>query len=653
MRIRHCIPLFLVPALSILAADVGAAGAVPHHRGGAAAAAAVRHEQRAPADSNPQTSLTGDVTACAGTCRSDFLDFCNSIHKGAEAGFRRCMCVDRSGIQYMDSCARYCTGQESAQADQVVLLRAWWDKWCENHPQIRPPSSRSTATGSTSTAGGGVQQATGSATITVDLAGPTGNPNGTDVDPEGWDAGSKGAGSSGPSRASIGIIAGSSVTLGIALLFVLYMCLVRRRRRGGRGSGSGGGLLARLFRRSGDRADGLGRRLGVGRNNKRRNKPSVSSTRRSAPASSAGQGDYEAAGTDGWAPADKLYGAEPEHVDESVEAYFRAKGIAVGSYRATSSSTIMGSELAPGGLTPSPGRLAMRETRYGDIKAQGDYYGDDGIMPGDSVSVKGRRATAMTEFGGGGDLAAFGVGSAAPVETPMTPPTLIDLEERFGPIAAPFADTPHMARASSSAWAPGPSGTNPGVAAQVRPSFDDVKLVEDTTNTYGGWDDIRDRPAHEDDIYSQVVHIPPPPPPPPPEPAAEAWEEYVPMTATSGPMVEDYYNYNPFADPAEVAAAFMDNPYGAHQRQRSVEDTTNQQDVNYSYQYGTADQDTAPYQEQADGGAAAAASLVATGSSWKPEGKKNKSGGGKVKSGRSGLWNFRGKNIAKGAYGAI
>ncbi|KAF8426222.1 hypothetical protein EV426DRAFT_19361 [Tirmania nivea] len=88
-----------------------------------------------PKSRSPDSSENFNLTLCAKQCRAEFFQYCHSREpdaKGDSNTFRMCMCVYKSGTQYMDHCARHCSG-EASFPEQVGELRAWWSAWCEKH----------------------------------------------------------------------------------------------------------------------------------------------------------------------------------------------------------------------------------------------------------------------------------------------------------------------------------------------------------------------------------------------------------------------------------------------------------------------------------------------------------------------------------------
>ena len=156
------LPLFLLPAFLLV--NVSAAAA------------------------NSKGKITYNLAPCAKTCRSEFLGYCRSISNKAKPAkvkikraknkrsptqeeedrggsnsaqdknaFYRCMCIDRSGVQYMDGCGWRCNRERDYDGDadpdlpeQTAELRRWWGGWCERKKQ----KLLGGATGSASTDGG-------------------------------------------------------------------------------------------------------------------------------------------------------------------------------------------------------------------------------------------------------------------------------------------------------------------------------------------------------------------------------------------------------------------------------------------------------------------------------------------------------------------
>ena len=116
------IPLFLLPAF-LLTSEVLLASA-------SATVDTLRINQKRPR--SPGSSEKYNLTLCAKHCRTEFFQYCHTRQPGAKGdsnAFRTCMCVYKSGTQYMDHCARHCKG-EASFPEQVGELRAWWSNWC-------------------------------------------------------------------------------------------------------------------------------------------------------------------------------------------------------------------------------------------------------------------------------------------------------------------------------------------------------------------------------------------------------------------------------------------------------------------------------------------------------------------------------------------
>jgi len=116
------IPLFLLPAFLFTSEIliVNATATVDTRR-------VIQKKSRSP-DSSDKFNLT----RCAKQCRTEFFQYCHTREpdaKGDTNAFRTCMCVYKSGAQYMEHCARHCNGEDSFP-EQVGEMRAWWSDWC-------------------------------------------------------------------------------------------------------------------------------------------------------------------------------------------------------------------------------------------------------------------------------------------------------------------------------------------------------------------------------------------------------------------------------------------------------------------------------------------------------------------------------------------
>ncbi|KAF8455734.1 hypothetical protein BGX38DRAFT_1267021 [Terfezia claveryi] len=224
MRLYLEIPLFLLPAFFLTSeVPVVSASATGEIR-------RINHKK----SRSPDSSEKYNLTLCAKQCRTEFFQYCHTRQPGAKGDsnvFRTCMCIYKSGTQYMDHCARHCDG-EASFPEQMGELRAWWSNWCgvEKH---EPTSTTSISIPGPSGSGADLDQSKISGMSLIGDDGKSGEDSLSPISspkpkttPE---SKQKGQGVS-------VITAGASVTFASAFLLLSYVMFMRRskfaRRRG-------------------------------------------------------------------------------------------------------------------------------------------------------------------------------------------------------------------------------------------------------------------------------------------------------------------------------------------------------------------------------------------------------------------------------------
>ncbi|RPB19348.1 hypothetical protein L211DRAFT_637208 [Terfezia boudieri ATCC MYA-4762] len=217
MRLYLEIPLFLLPAFLLTSEVLVASATVETRR--------INHKNSRSSDSPEKYNLT----LCAKQCRTEFFQYCHTRQPGAKGDsnvFRTCMCIYKSGAQYMDHCARHCD-EEVSFPEQMGELRAWWSNWCEKH---EPTSTTSISIPGPSGSGTDLDKSKIPGMSLIGDDGKSGVPTIPSPKPKTTpESEQKGQGIS-------VITAGASVTFASAFLFLSYVMFMRRnkyaRRRG-------------------------------------------------------------------------------------------------------------------------------------------------------------------------------------------------------------------------------------------------------------------------------------------------------------------------------------------------------------------------------------------------------------------------------------